>query len=92
MAEWIFFFFSYQMFVSGAAFTVYGTAPVTLWQWRLAQPLFLLLVLFGYDWIFHSLMELPHALGSADMSRICSYGSNSITNTLVEVFDYFLRC
>lgn len=57
-------FLFYQMFVSGAAFTVYKTAPVTLLQLQLPQPLFFLLVPFGFDWIFHSRVELPHAVGT----------------------------
>lgn len=59
-------FLFYQMFVSGAAFSVYKTALVTLLRLQLPQPLFFLLVLFGYDWIFPSLVELPHAEGPLD--------------------------
>lgn len=59
-------FLFYQMFVSGAAFSVYETALVTLLQLQLPLPLFFLLVLFGFDWIFHSLVELPHAVGPLD--------------------------
>lgn len=85
-------FLFYQMFVSGAAFSVYKTALVTLLQLQLPQPLFFLLVLLGFDWIFRSLEELPHAVGPPDayilillplkhlqiLLLICSWGSNCV--------------
>lgn len=92
-------FLFYQMFVSGAAFSVYKTALVTLLQLQLPQPLFFLLVLFGYDWIFHSLVELPHAVGPVDayilillalkhlqiLLPICSWGLQLCTPTTSEL-------
>lgn len=90
MAEWSFFF--YQMFVSGAAFSVYKTALVILLQLQFLQPLFFLLALFGFDWIFLNLMELPRAVELLDayilillavkhlqiLSLMCPWGSNCV--------------
>lgn len=97
-------FLFYQMFVSGAAFSVYKTASVTLLQLQLPQPLFFLLVLFGFDWIFHSLVELPHEVGPVDvyilillelkhlqiLLLICSWASNYVLKLPLNYTVYFL--
>lgn len=84
--------FFYQMFVSGAAFSVYKTALVILLQLQFLQPLFFLLALFGFDWIFLNLMELPRAVELLDayilillavkhlqiLSLMCPWGSNCV--------------
>lgn len=98
-------FLFYQMFVSGAAFSVYKTASVTLLQLQLPQPLFFLLVLLGFDWIFHSLVELPHAVRPVldvyilillelkhlqILLLICSSGSNCVLKLPLNYTVYFL--
>lgn len=63
-------FLFYQMFVSGAAFSVYKTASVTLLPLQLPLPLFFLLALFGFDWIFHTPVEFTHTADDHQMVYI----------------------
>lgn len=84
MGEWSFFF--YQMFVSGAAFSVYKTAPVTLLQLQLPLPLFFLLVLFGFDWIFHSPVELPRTARVASAYILALLGVETPADLIIDMF------